>query len=582
MNLSTVFQTIMQNEVISRLFFVSLEMALLAVMVFLIIRIGRIRNHRFAAFLWLVVLAKPLLGLAFGTPVSLIEIKDPVNESAVIMSFSSGEQLDAMVNAKLEADKESLANREAIMPQASTVTSETGSSLSTASSSETGVKGKRVIFSISGILSGAWFAGVLLFLGITLIDQRKVRRMLRQSVPASGLLKELYGNLLSDMNISRAPDLKITDDLDSPALVGFFKPCILMPSWIAEDGNESRMEWLLRHELTHWKHLDPLALILRRISEILFYFHPAVWFSGKRWEEAMELACDRALLEEKPEAKRYADEIYSLLEHQQDRLRRPMAAGIFATRTQIGKRISALLTNPLSIPSRLGKVSVALLVIIALAGLGLGIGFAGKAAKADDSESQVEDENHEEFIRGIYARTASDLRSLHTAMECYYVDYNQYPVKPYALTTPVAYITEVPPDYFSGDVRPWEKGKSFEEIKDDPYPENLKIELSKENVSIYMYSVGPDGIDGRAEVTFDPTNGTISGGDVVRVIDLKERAYRNFADNEVTKKVQKQSEALTTLVNAVEAWYLDHDHELPESLEQLVEPDGYVRPGQPG
>jgi hypothetical protein len=95
---------------------------------------------------------------------------------------------------------------------------------------------------------------------------------------------------------------------------------------------------------------------------------------GRRWEEAAELACDRALVSNEEEAASYAERLYEMLARARGRKRMAVAVGLFATRTQIGRRIAALLYAPVSGPSHLGLASAASLGFLALLSLTVGAG----------------------------------------------------------------------------------------------------------------------------------------------------------------------------------------------------------------
>ena len=91
------------------------------------------------------------------------------------------------------------------------------------------------------------------------------------------------------------------------------------------------------------------------------------------------------------------------------------------------------------------------------------------------------------------ARTA--LERVSTGMEAYVVDHSVWPEEWRQITTPIAYVRAVPQDpYAVGRALRWEKmagGKSV------------------------VYSIGPDGVDQRGTVDYDPTNGAKSAGDLV-------------------------------------------------------------------
>jgi hypothetical protein len=60
-----------ENRLLERLFFASLELVVLVLVVLLLVRLARIRSPRLVHLLWLVVLIKPIVSLAVGSPVTI-------------------------------------------------------------------------------------------------------------------------------------------------------------------------------------------------------------------------------------------------------------------------------------------------------------------------------------------------------------------------------------------------------------------------------------------------------------------------------------------------------------------------------
>ncbi len=168
--------------------------------------------------------------------------------------------------------------------------------------------------------------------------------------------------------------------------------------------------------------------------------------------------------------------------------------------------------------------------------------------------------------RSKVSRARADLRSLATALEAYRVDENSYPpsvdgggINPIEqrwrfITTPIAYITAIPDDVFGdNDVEISDfntnptKYRTFDFVTFDKL-DNTNFEIRFRNDLVangfseatqwYAASQGPDltpglavlapagltakpgfsPLSGRATgLPYDPTNGTISDGDIIRV-----------------------------------------------------------------
>lgn len=117
-------------------------------------------------------------------------------------------------------------------------------------------------------------------------------------------------------------------------------------------------------------------------------------------------------------------------------------------------------------------------------------------------------------VRSKVARVQGDLNTLATALECYAVDHNVYPLNAGGiglsgalanLVSPTSYIAKLPPDVFlKGPGYAYFASGRFTDILAEPYG------------SYRLTSVGPDGESSPGRiVVYDPTNGAISGGDIL-------------------------------------------------------------------
>src|SRR5688572_9472933 len=75
--INTFLAAVDAHPLLERLFFASAELAVLAVAVALAIAVLRIRSPRACAMLWLIVLAKPIVTLAFGAVIPVLRLAPP-------------------------------------------------------------------------------------------------------------------------------------------------------------------------------------------------------------------------------------------------------------------------------------------------------------------------------------------------------------------------------------------------------------------------------------------------------------------------------------------------------------------------
>ncbi len=130
----------------------------------------------------------------------------------------------------------------------------------------------------------------------------------------------------------------------------------------------------------------------------------------------------------------------------------------------------------------------------------------------------------------------NDMQVTATALESYYVDNDVYPYynnpvdsddhhSPLFLTTPVAYLTSLQLDVFLPEIDeddPAAHSAPLHYLTEDFSPglAQGKAQLAgiyNPSVAWILWSIGPDHIDQEGELLYDPTNGTVGPGDLIRV-----------------------------------------------------------------
>lgn len=91
---------------------------------------------------------------------------------------------------------------------------------------------------------------------------------------------------------TRAVRLLQTDQLASPAAWGWKDRRIVLPEGLAHELDDAQLAWVLRHELAHHTRRDLPLSLLQRVVQIVWWFHPALWWWSQRIELTRECACD--------------------------------------------------------------------------------------------------------------------------------------------------------------------------------------------------------------------------------------------------------------------------------------------------
>jgi bla regulator protein blaR1 len=167
---------------------------------------------------------------------------------------------------------------------------------------------KRAFSSSMGLSSGTagtalnyfvelWFFGVLLFSlrttgGFVLV--LRLRR--RDSKPIDSQQLALFAKVQQALGVRRAIRYCESLTLDAPAVVGWFRPVILLPVSAITGLTELQLRAIVAHELAHIRRLDAFFNLFQVAAETVLFYHPAVWWLSKRIRAERENCCDDVAL----------------------------------------------------------------------------------------------------------------------------------------------------------------------------------------------------------------------------------------------------------------------------------------------
>jgi len=139
----------------------------------------------------------------------------------------------------------------------------------------------------------AWAAGVLVLslrlMGGWFLVQRLARTGSR---PAGGESGEVFDRLCRRMAVSRPVRLLESTAVRVPMVVGWLRPVVLMPVSALTGLTADQIVAILAHELAHVRRHDYLVNLVQSVAETLLFYHPAVWWLGRRIREEREHCCD--------------------------------------------------------------------------------------------------------------------------------------------------------------------------------------------------------------------------------------------------------------------------------------------------
>ena len=189
------------------------------------------------------------------------------------------------------------------------------------------------------LLVEVWFVGVVFFSlrtagGLFIIE--RIRR--KATRPVGALLLEKCLALQRRMGLARAIHYCECLCVQAPAVIGWFRPIVLLPVSALSGLSEDQLAAVICHELAHIRRLDSFVNIFQIAAETLLFYHPAVWWLNKRIRAERENCCDDAALSVCGNPVEYARAL-TLMEE----LRQQPVMAMAANRSPLVARVARLL-----------------------------------------------------------------------------------------------------------------------------------------------------------------------------------------------------------------------------------------------
>lgn len=146
-------------------------------------------------------------------------------------------------------------------------------------------------------LGAVWLAGCVISAGVLGWRWRAMCRRLRaaKSSDAAQLAGEVI-RLCDELNIRSRVRLLVTPEAIGPAVVGLWRPLIILPAALVEGRAAAELRPLLAHELVHIRRGDLWLALLQTLAALVWWFHPLVRLASRLLSREAERCCDEAVI----------------------------------------------------------------------------------------------------------------------------------------------------------------------------------------------------------------------------------------------------------------------------------------------
>lgn len=191
-----------------------------------------------------------------------------------------------------------------------------------------------------------WLLGILFLIlrftgGIIYTNRMKYRNI----APVPEEWKEILNNLALQFKFRRKVKIWQSFSAKIPITLGYFKPVVLVPASLLTGLPADQIENIIAHELAHISRHDYLFNIIQSLIEILFFYHPAVWWISSVSRTEREHSCDDMAIEITGDSLAFAKALTNVQE-QVLNTGQAYALAFSGNKNKLFNRIKRILTKP--------------------------------------------------------------------------------------------------------------------------------------------------------------------------------------------------------------------------------------------
>lgn len=241
-----------------------------------------------------------------------------------------------------------------------------------------------------------WLIGAALLAIYTIVINLKLWYQLKMEPAVNNAeIIHIIEKCKSAMKLKKHIPVIASDKIRTPALFGIIKPTLLLPCGFIENLNENELQYIVLHELAHYKRKDILVNWAAAMVQIMHWFNPVIWYGLYRMHMDGELACDATVLSalEPKRYREYGNAIIRVLEMTSSPQWIPGTSQMLTPKSNIKRRISMI--------SNFRKESLGLSIITVIVFIAVGMIGCTAAPGIDVIKSSKQDERNSQMLTDL-------------------------------------------------------------------------------------------------------------------------------------------------------------------------------------
>lgn len=217
------------------------------------------------------------------------------------------------------------------------------------------------------VLLVMWAAGVIALFASTMLHWVRFWRTLHEhTIATPEWLESLAKRVQFSLRMKRKFRIIVNTQGVGPLVYGVIRPSLVIPEEMLAVERRRRLEPVIAHEMIHARRGDTLFGLVQFLAQLMWWFHPLVWWANREANRCCEQCCDEeavAGLRCRPEE--YAHALLDVLELRRHLRAVPVLNGL-KTKEVTVKRLEALVFRKKGFALRAPRWNWAILLIAAL------------------------------------------------------------------------------------------------------------------------------------------------------------------------------------------------------------------------
>ena len=290
------------NELIWLIWAQVWQVTAVAAVVGILVRIGCRRRPHLAYLLWMLVIVKCLTPPLWSSPTGVFSWALHHPGTAARQSVAGVSEVGVSDVGRLDVEMPRFEVPDRAVPIRSqpdspqVIEERQASSGTVAPSIEPASWIRQHGFSGTTLLGAIWLMGAVLLGSLAAAKWLGYRRLLKGSSATTDGAQSLAEKLAARLGLRKKVRLMVTSSPIGPAVVGLLRPTVLLPEALLRGKSSEQIEPILAHELIHIRRGDALTSGLQLATQIIWWFHPLVWWANRQACRERERCCDEEVM----------------------------------------------------------------------------------------------------------------------------------------------------------------------------------------------------------------------------------------------------------------------------------------------